>query len=59
MERIISSNPKELKEIIEEAAGVKKEQNMKKKIQKKIKKEVKNEVDKIEYVEKELHNRVV
>ena len=57
VERIISSNPKELKEIIEEAAGVKRAKYEKEDSEKKLK-EVKNEVDKIEYVEKELHNRV-
>ena len=57
VERIISSNPKELKEIIEEAAGVKRAKHEKEDSEKKLK-EVKNEVDKIEYVEKELHNRV-
>ena len=57
VERIISSNPKELKEIIEEAAGVKRAKYEKEDSEKKLK-EVKNEVDKIEYVEKELFNRV-
>ena len=57
VERIISSNPKELKEIIEEAAGVKRAKIEKEDSIKKLK-EVKNEIEKIEYVEKDLENRV-
>ncbi|MBP9628988.1 MAG: chromosome segregation protein SMC [Leptotrichiaceae bacterium] len=57
VERIISSNPKELKEIIEEAAGVKRAKTEKEESLKKLK-EVKTEIEKIDYVEKELETRV-
>ena len=57
VERIISSNPRELKEIIEEAAGVKRAKFEKEDSEKKLK-EVKNEIEKIEYVEKDLETRV-
>ena len=57
VERIISSNPRELREIIEEAAGVKRAKVEKEDSTKKLK-EVKNEIDKIEFVEKELATRV-
>ncbi len=57
VERIISSSPKELREIIEEAAGVKRAKLEKEDSIKKLK-EVKNEVEKIEFVEKELAERV-
>jgi len=57
VERIISSNPKELREIIEEAAGVKRAKVEKEDSTKKLK-EVKNEIEKIEFVEKELATRV-
>lgn len=57
VERIISSNPKELREIIEEAAGVKRAKIEKEDSTKKLK-EVSNEVEKIEFVEKELATRV-
>ena len=57
VERIISSNPKELREIIEEAAGVKRAKVEKEDSTKKLK-DVKNEIEKIEFVEKELAVRV-
>lgn len=57
VERIISSSPMELKEIIEEAAGVKRAKNEKEISEKKLK-EVKNEIEKIDYVEKDLEVRV-
>lgn len=57
VERIISSNPRELREIIEEAAGVKRAKVEKEDSTKKLK-EVKNEIEKIEFVEKELATRV-
>ena len=57
VERIISSNPKELREIIEEAAGVKRAKVEKEDSTKKLK-DVKNEIEKIEFVEKELATRV-
>ena len=57
VERIISSNPKELREIIEEAAGVKRAKVEKEDSTKKLK-DVKNEIEKIEFVEKELAARV-
>ena len=57
VERIISSSPMELKEIIEEAAGVKRAKNEKELSEKKLK-EVKNEIEKIDYVEKDLEVRV-
>ena len=57
VERIISSNPRELREIIEEAAGVKRAKVEKDESIKKLK-EVKNEIEKIEFVEKELFSRV-
>lgn len=57
VERIISSNPRELREIIEEAAGVKRAKFEKDESIKKLK-EVKNEIEKIEFVEKELFSRV-
>ncbi len=57
VERIISSNPKELKEIIEEAAGVKRAKTEKEDSLKKLQ-EVKTEIEKIDYVEKDLENRV-
>ena len=57
VERIISSNPRELREIIEEAAGVKRAKVEKEDSTKKLK-DVKNEIEKIEFVEKELATRV-
>ena len=57
VERIISSSSTELKEIIEEAAGVKRAKNEKEISEKKLK-EVKNEIEKIDYVEKDLEVRV-
>lgn len=57
VERIISSSSMELKEIIEEAAGVKRAKNEKEISEKKLK-EVKNEIEKIDYVEKDLEVRV-
>ena len=57
VERIIGSNPRELKEIIEEAAGVKRAKVEKEESEKKLK-EVKNEIEKITYVEKDLETRV-
>ena len=57
VERIISSNPKELREIIEEAAGVKRAKVEKEDSTKKLN-DVKNEIEKIEFVEKELATRV-
>ena len=54
VERIISSSPMELKEIIEEAAGVKRAKNEKEISEKKVK----NEIEKIDYVEKDLEVRV-
>lgn len=57
VERIISSNPRELKEIIEEAAGVKRAKTEKEDSLKKLQ-EVKTEIEKIDYVEKELETRV-
>ena len=57
VERIISSSPMELKEIIEEAAGVKRAKNEKEISEEKLK-EVKNEIEKIDYVEKDLEVRV-
>ena len=57
VERIISSSPMELKEIIEEAAGVKRAKNEKEISEKKLK-EVKNEIEKIDYIEKDLEVRV-
>ena len=57
VERIISSSPMELKEIIEEAAGVKRAKNEKEISEKKLK-EIKNEIEKIDYVEKDLEVRV-
>ena len=53
VERIIGSSPKELREIIEEAAGVKKAKNEKEEATKKLE-NVKNEIEKIDYVEKSL-----
>ena len=57
VERIIGSSPKELREIIEEAAGVKKAKNEKEEATKKLE-NVKNEIEKIDYVEKSLSKRV-
>lgn len=57
VERIISSNPKELKEIIEEAAGVKRAKHEKEESLKKLR-EIKNEIEKIDYLEKDLEGRV-
>ena len=57
VERIISSSPKELKEIIEEAAGVKRAKIEKEDSEKKLQ-DLKNEIEKIDYVEKELKLRV-
>ena len=57
VERIIGSNPRELKEIIEAAAGVKRAKVEKEESEKKLK-EVKNEIEKITYVEKDLETRV-
>ena len=57
VERIIGSNPRELKEIIEEAAGVKRAKVEKEESEKKLK-EVKSEIEKITYVEKDLETRV-
>ncbi|AMD94533.1 chromosome segregation protein SMC [Leptotrichia sp. oral taxon 847] len=57
VERIIGSSPKELREIIEEAAGVKKAKNEKEEATKKLA-NVKNEIEKIDYVEKSLSKRV-
>lgn len=57
VERIIGSSPKELKEIIEEAAGVKRAKIEKEDSEKKLQ-DLKNEIEKIDYVEKELKLRV-
>ena len=57
VERIIGSSPKELKEIIEEAAGVKRTKIEKEDSEKKLQ-DLKNEIEKIDYVEKELKLRV-
>lgn len=57
VERIIGSSPKELKEIIEEAAGVKRAKIEKEESEKKLQ-DLKNEIEKIEYVEKDLKKRV-
>ena len=57
VERIISSSPKELKEIIEEAAGVKRAKIEKEDSEKKLQ-DLKNEIEKIDYVEKDLKLRV-
>ena len=57
VERIIGSSPKELKEIIEEAAGVKRAKIEKEESEKKLQ-DLKNEIEKIDYVEKELKLRV-
>ena len=57
VERIIGSSPRELKEIIEEAAGVKRAKIEKEESEKKLQ-DLKNEIEKIEYVEKELKLRV-
>ncbi|TDT71886.1 condensin subunit Smc [Hypnocyclicus thermotrophus] len=53
VERIISSSTKEIRDIIEEAAGVKKIKLRKEEAEKKLEK-VKNEIEKIGYVETEL-----
>lgn len=57
VEKIISSSPKELKELIEEAAGVKKAKHEKEESVKKLN-DVQSEVEKIEYVENDLVSRV-
>ena len=57
VERIIGSSPKELKEIIEEAAGVKRAKIEKDESEKKLQ-DLKNEIEKIDYVEKDLKHRV-
>ena len=57
VERIIGSSPKELKEIIEEAAGVKRAKIEKEDSEKKLQ-DLKNEIEKIDYVEKDLKLRV-
>ena len=57
VERIISSSSKELKEIIEEAAGVKRAKIEKEDSEKKLQ-DLKNEIEKIDYVEKDLKLRV-
>ena len=57
VERIIGSSPKELKEIIEEAAGVKRAKIEKEESEKKLQ-DLKNEIEKIDYVEKDLKLRV-
>lgn len=57
VERIISSNPKEIREIIEEAAGTKRAKVEKENANKRLS-NVQIELDKIVYVEKELENRV-
>ena len=57
VEKIISSSPKELKELIEEAAGVKKAKYEKEESVKKLN-DVQSEVEKIEYVENDLVSRV-
>lgn len=57
VERIIGSSPKELKEIIEEAAGVKRAKIEKDESEKKLQ-DLKNEIEKIDYVEKDLKQRV-
>ncbi len=57
VERIIGSSPKELKEIIEEAAGVKRAKIEKEDSEKKLQ-DLKNEIEKIDYVEKDLKQRV-
>ena len=57
VERIIGSSPKELKEIIEEAAGVKRVKIEKEDSEKKLQ-DLKNEIEKIDYVEKDLKLRV-
>lgn len=57
VEKIISSTPKELKELIEEAAGVKKAKHEKEESVKKLN-DIQSEVEKIEYVENDLVSRV-
>ena len=57
VERIISSSSKELKEIIEEAAGVKRAKIEKEDSEKKLQ-DLKNEIEKIDYVEKDLKLRI-
>ena len=57
VERIIGSSPKELKEIIEEAAGGKRAKIEKDESEKKLQ-DLKNEIEKIDYVEKDLKHRV-
>lgn len=57
VERIIGSSPKELKEIIEEAAGVKRAKIEKDESEKKLK-DLRNEIEKIDYVSKDLKQRV-
>lgn len=57
VERIISSSTKEIRSIIEEAAGIKKIKLRKEEANKKLEK-VNIEIDKIAYVEKELGNNL-
>ena len=57
VEKIISSTPKELKELIEEAAGVKRAKTEKEESVKKLN-DIQSEVEKIEYVENDLASRV-
>lgn len=57
VERIIGSNPKEIREILEEAAGTKRAKVEKEEALKKLS-NVQVELDKIIYVEKELEQRV-
>lgn len=57
VEKIIGSTPKELKELIEEAAGVKRAKIEKEDSVKKLN-DIQSEVEKIEYVEKDLGSRV-
>lgn len=58
VEEIVLSNSKELKGIIDEAAGVKKNKNEKKLAEKKLE-DVKNNLDKIIYLENELAQNLV
>lgn len=57
VERIIGSSPRELREIIEEAAGIKRAKIEKEQATKKLD-NVRIELDKIEYIENELTNKV-
>lgn len=57
VEKIIGSTPKELKELIEEAAGVKRAKTEKEDSVKKLN-DIQSEVEKIEYVENDLALRV-